>query len=160
MFRFSSVRRRSRKPFIDSIVKIGKAVKFCAVPNEKRRSIMESKDIRTKSYASALFVAAVFFFLPFSSEAQAGGIDIRIGIGIPFSGYVVSPPLVYPPPRVVIVSPPHRYHRPLVSPHHGYYRPYVAPRYGYSRPQHPSHRYYTSKDRKYSGELENRRRRR
>ena len=46
---------------------------------------------KSKVYGSVRVVAAVFFLLTFSSEAKAGGVDVHIGIGFPFPGYVVVP---------------------------------------------------------------------
>lgn len=74
---------------------------------------------KPRMYAFALFVGAVFFLLTHSPEALAGGVDVHIGIGLPFPGYVLAPPP--PPPPVVVVPPPYGYRRPFVV-HYDHYR--------------------------------------
>ncbi len=92
-----------------------------------------------KMYASALFVAAVFFLLTFSQEARAGGVDVHIGVGLPFPGYVTGPPVVYAPPRVIVVPPGYRYHNHVVLPPYGYYRPHHSYRDDWKFKGHSGH---------------------
>ncbi len=94
-----------------------------------------------KKYAIGLGVAAVFFLLALSSEAKAGGVDFHVGIGLPFPGLVVAPPVVYAPPPVIVV-PPHVYPRPVVVPHYRYYRPHHVDRHSWKHGDHGGHGRY------------------
>jgi len=67
--------------------------------------------------------------LAIPTSAQAGGVHLSIGFGIPYPVYVVPGPVVVAPPPVVV------YPAPVV----GYYSPVViAPPYpGYPHHYHP-----------------------
>lgn len=71
-------------------------------------------------------LAAAVLFNP--SPARAGGVDLHIGVVLPFAGIAAAPPVVVTPPPAVVVQPrPYVvYRQPVVieTPPPGYYYPY------------------------------------